>query len=318
MSHNHGNKKANTRRKRNTGQGASKPVQPNEAPHAAPQPTSPRATRKEAARAQAKKKRQMQLLIGGLAAVAVIIAVVVFINRPTNTGVSIDFSDVQVAQSEVTLNPAATPLAVEDGKVTFATGSTVGDPNAPVTMHIYSDFQCHFCKIFHEETLPLIVDDFVRTGQVKLVFHDFPRLGTNSSIADPDDFTVELLDTNNESSISAQAAMCAAEQDEYLDMTDRLFANFSGVQSGGFSRSNVDRIASDVGLDTDAFGVCMDSQRHVPTLAASIDQGMGVGITATPMFILDNGSGEPNVIQQTAEGYNLIKRQIEVSIQTAP
>lgn len=312
MTHNPDRKKSGKRRKQATGQ----PEAKNQQPQA--QQSSRRATRKEAARTQAKKKRQLQMLVGGIVAVVLIVGVVIFINRPTSSGVEIDYSDITVAQSEIVVSQGTATVAPGNGEVAFATGPAVGDPNAPVTMHIYSDFQCHFCKVFNDETLPQIIDDFVRTGQVKLVFHDFPRLGTNAGIADPNDFSVELHDENNESSLAAQAAMCAGEQDQYLQMSERMFGNYGGIQSGAFSRANLDRFANDMSLDTDAFGACMDSQRYVPALSGSVEQGMGLGITGTPMFILDNGSGDLNVIQQTELGYDMIKRQIELSIQTAP
>lgn len=330
MSHNPGNKKANNRRKRNTSKpGAAK--QPSQQPKVAEtstpeptakatssQPVSRRTSRKDAAQAEAKKKKQLQMIIGGVAAAVVIAVIFILVNRPTSSGVEIDYSDVEVAQSQIVQN-AGTPAADTDTTaLTFATGATVGDPNAPVTMHIFSDFQCHFCLSFHNDTLPHIMDDFVRTGQVKLVFHDFPRLGTDPSIANPDDLSVEIADPNNQSSAAAQAAMCAGEQDNYLEMSDKIFGNYGGIQAGAYDRSKLNRFADDLGLDMDPFNECMDSGRYIQPIADSVAQGQSQGISATPMFILDNGSGDLNVIQQTAEGYTLIKKQLEVSIQTAP
>ena len=330
MSQNPGNRKSNKRKKRNTGQTGAKKQQNQQqasnqsaksestAPATEAKPTSRRTSRKDEALAQAKKKKQLQMIIGGVAAAVIIAVVFILVNRPTSSGIEIDYSDVDVAQSDVVQNVGTPSAEIDTTSLDFATGSTVGDPNAPVTMHVFSDFQCHFCKSFHDDTLSQIMDDFVRDGEVKLVYHDFPRLGTDSSIADPNDVSVEINDPDNESAQAAHAAMCAGEQGEYMEMSDRIFGNFGGVQQGGYSRANLDRFAEDQGLDMDAFDACMDSGRYLPALAASIEQGQANGITATPMFILDNGNGEPNVIQQTAEGYTLIKRQIEVSIQTAP
>jgi protein-disulfide isomerase len=129
---------------------------------------------------------------------------------------------------------------------------------------------------------------------------------------------VEIRDPNNESSLAAQAAMCAAEQDKYLEMTDKLFGNYGGVQQGAYKRANLNRFAEDLDLDMNAFNGCMDSGRYVPVLADSVAQGQNQGITATPMFIIDNGNGAPNVVQQTAEGYDLMKKQIQLAIDTAP
>lgn len=310
MSSSSGNRKSNRRRKQ--GDHKQKPAA------TAAAPASNRANRKAAARNEAKKKQQLRLLIGGLIAVVAVVGVVVFLNRPSSNGIQIDFTGVEVVQSELVINQGPPVATAVPNQISFATGPTVGDPDAPVTLHIYSDFQCHYCKVFHDETLPLIVNDFVRTGKVKLIFHDFPRLGTDGGIADPNDTSVELADPNNESSIAAQAAVCASEQDAYLEMTDKLFGNYSGVQRGAYSRSNINRFASDLDLDTDAFGTCMDSGRYVPGLGASVDQGVEIGITGTPNFVLDNGSGSLNVFQQTELGYDMIKRQIEISIETAP
>lgn len=277
-----------------------------------------RTSRKAAAQAQAKKKQQLQLIIGGVAAALVIVVAFILINRPTASGVKIDYTGIAQANSAIT-DASGTPAADSyPTNLTWATGSTIGDPNAKVTMHIFSDFQCHFCQGFHNDVLPKIVDDFVRDGKLKIVFHDFPRLGSNPNVADPNDLSVELRDPNNESSLAAQAVMCAGEQDKYLEMTDKVFANFGQPQTGKYSRDNLTRFAKDLGLDTDALNACMDSGKYVPVLAASLQQGQANGITATPMFVLDNGSGDLNVLQNTAEGYDLMKKQIEVSIETAP
>lgn len=323
MSQNHGNKKVNNRRKRNTNPAAGAKTtvstQRQEATQAPQKTQASRAPgRKETAQAEAKKKKQLQMIIGGVVLAVVVAVVLILVNRPTPSGIGIDYSGLEIAQSQIIASQGTPTAGEQSGALSFSTGPMVGDPNAPVTMHIFSDFQCNYCLQFHNETQPKIIDDFVRTGQVKLVFHDFPRLGTNPSIANPDDLAIELSDPNNESSLSSQAAMCAGEQDKYLEMADKLFGNYGGIQAGAFSNNNLSRFASDMKLDSTAFNACVDSGRYVQPLADSITQGQGQGITATPMFILDNGNGEPNVIQQTAEGYNLLKKQIELSVKTAP
>jgi protein-disulfide isomerase len=301
-----GNRKSNSRRKRTGTQQTARQTQQKAAQAKQPvtvstepvRPVSRRSSKKEAAQAQAKKKQQMQLIIGGVALAVIAAVVIIFLNRPSGSGVQIDYSGLEVSQSQVVASEG-TPVASPDASqpLSWATGVTVGDPGAPVTMHIFSDFQCHFCLQFHDETLPLIVEDFVRSGQVKLVYHDFPRLGTDPSVADPNNLEVEMRDGNNESSLASQAALCASEQDKYLEMSDKLFGNYGGVQQGAFDRANLNRFAEDLDLDMDAFNACMDSGRYVPVLADSVAQGQGQGITATPMFILDNGNGAPNLIR---------------------
>ena len=50
----------------------------------------------------------------------------------------------------------------------------LGNPGAPVTIEVFSDFQCPMCKHFHEETLPLLMRDFVTSGKVCIIPREFP------------------------------------------------------------------------------------------------------------------------------------------------
>ena len=59
----------------------------------------------------------------------------------------------------------------------------MGDSNAPITILEWGDYQCTFCYRFHENTLDIINDDFIKTGKVKLVFKDFPLNGPDSLLA---------------------------------------------------------------------------------------------------------------------------------------
>lgn len=82
----------------------------------------------------------------------------------------------------------------------------LGDPNAPVVLVEYSDFSCGFCKRHNDQTKQQIIANYVDSGQVYYVRKDFISVGT---------------------SLSAEAAYCAGEQDAYWDMADILYANQS-------------------------------------------------------------------------------------------
>jgi len=53
-------------------------------------------------------------------------------------------------------------------------GNSLGDPKAPVTIEVFSDFQCPACKRFHDQELPLLVKEYVSTGKAYLVYRYFP------------------------------------------------------------------------------------------------------------------------------------------------
>lgn len=80
----------------------------------------------------------------------------------------------------------------------------LGDPDAPVVLVEYSDFSCGFCKRHNDQTKQQIIANHVETGEVYYVRKDFISVGT---------------------SLSAEAAHCAGEQDAYWDMVDVLYAN---------------------------------------------------------------------------------------------
>lgn len=59
----------------------------------------------------------------------------------------------------------------------------IGSPDAPITIAYWLDFQCPFCKRFETQTLPVLIDKYVKTGKLKIVFKDFQFLGPDSQIA---------------------------------------------------------------------------------------------------------------------------------------
>ncbi len=77
--------------------------------------------------------------------------------------------------------PVAAPL-VNIKDVTTTGDPFIGQPNASTTIAFWSDFQCPFCKQFEVTTLPQIIQTYVNTGKVKIVFMDFPFLGPNSMV----------------------------------------------------------------------------------------------------------------------------------------
>lgn len=139
-----------------------------------------------------------------------------------------------------------------------------GDPDAPVTIVEWSDFECPFCARFYEQTLPSIEEEYIKTGKVKLVYRDFP------------------LSFHTNAQKAAEAAECAGEQGKYWEMHDMLFAQ--GVQGGvaGFKQ-----YAKDLGLNTAKFDSCLDSGAMAGEVQKDMADGAAVGIQGTPGFIVN-------------------------------
>ena len=98
-------------------------------------------------------------------------------------------------------------------------GSPVlGESNAPITILEWGDYQCTYCYKFHQNTLSVIEEDFIKTGKVKLVFKDFPLNGPDSLLA-------------------AQAAYCAEDQGKYWQYHNELYKNWGGEKTGWITRA---------------------------------------------------------------------------------
>jgi len=145
----------------------------------------------------------------------------------------------------------------------------MGDSNAPITVLEWGDYQCTFCYKFHENTLDIINDDFIKTGKVKLVFKDFPLNGPDSLLA-------------------AEASYCAEDQEKYWKYHDELYKNWGGERTGWITRESLDRFAVTVGLDLVEFNTCLDEHKYQNRVITLHEFGKEIGIDATPSFLVFN------------------------------
>lgn len=145
----------------------------------------------------------------------------------------------------------------------------LGDVDAPVVMIEYSEFQCPFCGKYSRDTAPKLVEKYVDQGLLRIEFRDFPYLG-------------------DESDLAARAARAAAEQDSFWPFHERLFAEQPPPNSGRLDRERLSGIAKDLGLDTDRFLKDMDSDEVAAAIERDRDEGMAIGVTGTPAFLIND------------------------------
>lgn len=158
-----------------------------------------------------------------------------------------------------------------------------GAEDAPVTIVEIMDYSCGHCRNFILETAPLIKQQYVETGQVRLV--SLPYALRAETIP------------------AANAGMCAAEQDAYYPFTDAMFANFD--EPDNLTRAGFVRAAEAVELDIDPFTECVDEGRYVSTVQENMQRAGAAGVTSTPNFFIDGQKLEGNqpfsVFQQRIE-----------------
>ena len=150
----------------------------------------------------------------------------------------------------------------------LADGNTIGEPNAPVVIEEFSDFQCSHCRNFHQTTGAQIIEQYVETGQVFLIFRNFVIVGRESLAA-------------------ANGSMCAAEQGKFWEYADILFANQSGIDAGAFSDRRLEAFAENINLDTALFRSCMRESRYQDQIQQDYQAGVSHGINSTPSFIIN-------------------------------
>ncbi|MBL7015449.1 MAG: DsbA family protein [Nitrosopumilus sp.] len=145
----------------------------------------------------------------------------------------------------------------------------MGNQDAPITILEWGDYQCTFCYKFHQNTLDIINEDFIKTGKVKLVFKDFPLNGQDSFLA-------------------AEAAYCAQDQGKYWQFHDELYKNWGGERTGWVTRDSLDKFGTTVNLDLNKFNNCLNEHKYQEKIISLHEFGKEIGIDATPSFLVFN------------------------------
>jgi protein-disulfide isomerase len=190
----------------------------------------------------------------------------------------------EAAPPEPTPEPPQLPYWADEGLavdeenpgLTVAGDPYKGSADAPVTIVIFSDFQCPACGTHATEVQATLDEQFVESGQVRFVFKNFP------------------LQMHPNAPAAAAAGQCAADQGLFWEMHDALFAGQSAW--AGLPADEIDaallEIAGGVELaDADAFAVCLASRQALEAVLGDLYDGMGI-IDSTPTFVaLYNGTG---------------------------
>jgi Protein-disulfide isomerase len=141
-------------------------------------------------------------------------------------------------------------------------GRHLGDPNAPVKVDVWEDFQCSSCRFYSVNVEPKIINNYVEAGKVYYTYHFYPFVDGSS--------------VGGESHQAANAALCASDQGRFWDYHDILIANWNGENQGSFSAAHLIAFAENLGLDMTTFNQCFQAN----TYANLINQDMLAGQTA--------------------------------------
>ena len=160
---------------------------------------------------------------------------------------------------ELVLPEVSRPTALVDGRA-------VGAPDAPITIEVWEDFQCPACGVFSRSTEPRLLEEYVATGKVRLVYRDMAFLGRESIDA----------------AVAARAAQQLLGADGFWRFHDLLFHNQDGENEGAFDRSVLADMAVSLGIDRDAFLALLDDPALIAAVEAETQAGARAGRRARP------------------------------------
>jgi protein-disulfide isomerase len=192
-----------------------------------------------------------------LAAGLVLIGALVLANRPATSGTEI-----------LPANVVPAPAALVNGR-------SVGKAAAPVTIELYSDFQCPVCEQFATLLEPRLRSTYIADGRVRIVYRDFAFIGPESVDA-------------------AVAARVAQKMGvSFWTFHDLLYAN-QGAENpkaartdGGFSRNRLADMAVSLGLDRATFLAGLADKSNTDAVSQETGQGRALGVVSTPTLVIN-------------------------------
>jgi len=174
-------------------------------------------------------------------------------------------------------------------------GTALGDPNAPVLIEVWEDFQCPACRSYSEDIEPRIIENYIATGKVRYVFRQYPFLDDRVA--------------SKESDQAANASMCASEQGRFWDYHDILFANWNSENAGAFTDKRLVAFAETLNLDMGEFNRCFNENKYKDQIDQDLVAGQQAGVTGTPSVFVNGQQLTPGFIpsyEQVAQAVDAI------------
>lgn len=197
--------------------------------------------------------------------------------KKSNTGFLVFIAAVVIAGGAAiwtTMQNKPAPIELAPGTpLPKAEGILRGDPNAPITIMEFADFECPGCGQFAALQEPDIMKRIVDAGLANFRFYDFP-----------------LTQIHQNTMAAHIAAGCANEQGKFWEMHDVIFAGQTewNGQATTNPRKVLDEYATRIGLDLGKFGSCFDAQKPLAQIQANAAAGTERGVNSTPTLVVAN------------------------------
>jgi protein-disulfide isomerase len=254
-----------------------------EAAHAA------RIEAEQADAAAALRRRRLRTLLAVLGAAAVLVVVAIVVSG----GGSSDNAKSRPAAAQKATG--AIPGQKESAQMLAGIPQSniyLGNPAAPVRVVEFADLQCPFCREYSLQVLPRLVQDYVRSGKVRMEFRTLSFLGKDSVTA-------------------ARAAAAAAQQDKLWNFADVLYFNQGAENSGYVTPSFLQRIGKASGVDPVKSDALAASRASLKPLNAANSLADQLGVQSTPTILVGKRGGKLTAVQADPTDVSAFKAAID-------
>jgi len=190
------------------------------------------------------------------------------------------------------------PITLAPGtKLPPAEGYLRGNPDAPVTIIEFADFECPGCGQFANLQEPDIMKRIVEPGLANFRFYDYP-----------------IPEIHGNTMVAHLAASCANDQGKFWEMHDLIFQGQYdwNTQAAREPRRVLDTYAQKVGLDMKVYDQCLSSRKNLPKIEASKQAGMARGVGSTPTLVIGDR------VYPGGLTYDQIKKIVDSTIAAMP
>lgn len=154
-------------------------------------------------------------------------------------------------------------------------GTVLGDPKATVTMLQFEDLQCPICKKYTDNVFPAVVDEYVKSGRVRIDFRGIAFLGPDSEKA-------------------LRIAVAAGHQNKLWDVVEEFYAQQGEENSGWVTDARIDEVLAQVpGLDAARVKADAGTTAVTKEIVAMGAEAKALNVPGTPWFYISRGLNAP-------------------------
>lgn len=175
------------------------------------------------------------------------------------------------AADAASMRPEGSPAALDSASTVLAkadAGRIIGSASATVWMIIISDFQCPYCKQWHDESWAAIRKEFVETGKIRVAYMNLS------------------LSMHANAVPAAHAAMCASVQGKFWPVQDAMFRTQKEWANLADASPFFENLAREAGADVDALRACVKSGIMQPLIQSDESRATNAGAQSTPTFFV--------------------------------